>query len=116
TKIVLADHGRKADALNTLRAARAWAESYMTGFADDARPYLTDEGPFRDRLAQNMVVSRFLLDFYRVVHAWAEWGEQTVMAWPDDLRGAQPDLTVLEDVVRTGDAIRAEARRTRASG
>ena len=111
TKIFLADMGRKEDALATLEAARAWAADYMMGFADAARPYLTDEGgPFPDRLAPNMVVSRFLLDFYELVYRWAEWASGVVDEWPNDVRRAEPDLSVLEDIVRRGDELRAEER------
>ena len=106
TKVFLADQGRKEDALATLDAARAWAASYMIGFADAARPYLSGEGPFPDRLAPNMVVSRFLLDFYELVYRWAEWASVVVDEWPDEIKEARPDLTVLEEVVRRGDELR----------
>jgi PadR family transcriptional regulator, regulatory protein AphA len=106
TKVFLADHGRKADVLATLAAAKAWSAGLMTEFADAARPYLTGEGPFPERLAPNMVVSRFLLDFYVLVFDWAEWAARTVEAWPDGVKGAEPEMSVLEEIVRRGDALR----------
>jgi PadR family transcriptional regulator AphA len=108
TKIFLADQGKKRDTLATLDAARRWAADYMIGFADAARPYVTGEGPFPERLAPNMVVGRFLLDFYELVHRWAEWASEVVEGWPDGVKGAQPDWTVMEDIIRRGDEMRAE--------
>jgi DNA-binding PadR family transcriptional regulator len=113
TKIFLADQGTKADALATLDAARVWAASYMTGFADAARPYASHEGPFPDRLAPNMVVSRFLLDFYELVHHWADWASDVVESWPDGVKGAEPEWSVLEDIIRRGDEMRGERTRNR---
>lgn len=108
TKIFLADQGKSKDALATLEAAWVWAAEQMSGFAEAARPYLTDEGPFPERLATNMVVSRFLLDFYEVVRRWAEWAREVVEVWPDDPKAATPDLGVLDDIIRRGDEMRAE--------
>jgi DNA-binding PadR family transcriptional regulator len=108
TKIFLADQGTKADALATLDAARAWAASYMTGFADAARPYLSDDGPFPQRLAPNMVISRFLLDYYELVYRWSTWASEVVDSWPDDIKGAEPEWSVLEDIIRRGDEVRSE--------
>ncbi len=113
TKIFLADQGKKDDALATLEAARTWAAEVMGRFADSARPYLFSEGPFPDRLAPNMVVSRFLLEFYVLVHNWARWATGVVEKWPDGVKGAKPELSVLEEVVRRGDDMRASGRRER---
>jgi hypothetical protein len=85
----------------------------MTGFADAARPYLSGAGPFPQRLAPNMVISRFLLDFYELVYRWAEWGTEVVESWPDDVKSAEPEWSVLEDIVRRGDEVRSERTRKR---
>jgi hypothetical protein len=111
TKIFLADQGRKEDALATIAAARSWAASLMTGFADAARPYARGEGAFPDRLAPNMVVGRFLLDFYEMVYRWAQWASTVVAAWPDDVEGAEPEWSVLDTIILRGDEMRDEAAR-----
>jgi PadR family transcriptional regulator, regulatory protein AphA len=106
TKVFLADQGTKNDVLATLDAARAWSAGLMVEFADAARPYLDGEGPFPERLAPNMVVARFLLDFYLLVFDWSDWATRVVEEWPDEIKGAAPELSVLEEIVRRGDALR----------
>jgi DNA-binding PadR family transcriptional regulator len=115
TKLLYAEHGTKADALGTIDAARRWAVGELAVFADEARPYLSNEGPFPARVAVNMIVGRFMLDFYTLVYTWALWAEERVDAWPDGIDGAQPEWSVMEDIVRTGDDVRrAEGARSKA--
>jgi len=97
-KLVFAEHGSKADALATLAGARAWAEERNEGNAAAAREYVAGEGPFQERLAQHMLVGRFLTDFYALVAQWSEWAETQVAAWPDDPREAVPDQAAVEDI------------------
>jgi DNA-binding PadR family transcriptional regulator len=105
TKLFFADQGTKKDALATLDAAKAWATEEIGVFADASRAYLAGEGPFPERVATNMIVGRFMLDFYTLVYRWAEWGSEAVAAWPDDPSEAEPDWTVMEEIVRRGDEV-----------
>lgn len=117
TKLFFIDHGTASDARTQIAAAREWAANELIGFADACRPYLANEGPFPERVATNMVVGRFMLDFYSLVYSWANWAETLVDGWPDDPAQAEADWSVMEDIVRRGDdAARAERRRRRSAG
>lgn len=114
TKLFFIDHGTTRDARAQIDAAREWAANEIIGFAVAARPYLVDLGPFPERVATNMIVGRFMIDFYGLVYRWAEWAEAVVAGWPDDPRNAEPDWSVMEDVVKRGDdAMKAESIRRR---
>ena len=114
TKLFFADHGTTRDARSQIDAAREWAATEIVGFADAARPYLTARGPFPQRVATNMIVGRFMIDFYTLVYRWAQWAEAVVDGWPDDPRQATPDWGVMEDIVEAGgDVLRAESLRSR---
>jgi hypothetical protein len=58
------------------------------------------EGPFQERVAQNLLAGRFLTDYYAMVARWARWATTVVEAWPDDPREAKADPRELEEVVR----------------
>lgn len=102
-KLSFAEHGSKADALATLAAARAWAGERNRESLHAARAYLADQGPFQDRLATNILVGRFLTDYYRLVAEWAVWGAAVVESWPDDPGQAVPDSSELEEIERRAD-------------
>lgn len=108
TKLFFADQGTKVDALATLEAAKSWAAEEILGFAEVARVYLAGGGPFRERVATNMIVGRFMIEFYSLVYRWAQTATETVEAWPDDPSEAEPDWTVMEEIVRRGDEVLRE--------
>lgn len=116
TKLFFADQGKKEDALATLEAARTWAADEIIGFGEASRAYLVGEGAFPERIATNMVVGRFMIDFYGLVHRWAEWASEVIQEWPDDPSDAQPDWTVLEEIVRLGDEMLRAEGSTRREG
>jgi DNA-binding PadR family transcriptional regulator len=102
TKLFFADFGTKASAVSMIEEMRTWASDQLTVFADVAQDYLTGAGPFPQRLATNVVVARYLVDFYEQTIRWADWALNIVQSWPDDPGTAQPDLTVLADIARRG--------------
>jgi PadR family transcriptional regulator, regulatory protein AphA len=102
-KIAFAEHGTKSDALATLAAARAWARERNQGNLAAARDYLAGEGPFQQRVAQNMLAGRFLTEFYRMVAEWADWAGDIVGGWPDDPGNAEPSLQAMEETARRAD-------------
>ena len=97
-KVWLAEHGTRSDALASIAAIREWAEAKTAENVSMARGYLADGGPFPDRLAQIVLVGRFLTDFADMVGAWAKWAESVVDGWPEDPRGAPPDRDTLHAV------------------
>jgi PadR family transcriptional regulator AphA len=99
-KLFFADAGSTADALATIRSARAWAAERNQDNIAAGQAYLAGEGQFPERAAQTLVVGRFLTEFYRLVAGWAEWAEGIVGQWPEDPRQAVPDRAEMAETVR----------------
>jgi DNA-binding PadR family transcriptional regulator len=97
-KVFFADHGTRRDALAHIDALRAWADRRTLENISIPRGYLDGQAPFPERLAQIVVVGKFLTDFADMVHAWADWAAGVVEQWPDAPRGAEPDWATLEAV------------------
>jgi PadR family transcriptional regulator, regulatory protein AphA len=105
-KIHLADAGTTDDIRANLAATLAWVHEQNEENLAAARSYLAGEGAFPERAAINILMGRFLTDFYAMVDNWARWATETVRDWPDDPATAKPDLAVLAETARKAEAIR----------
>lgn len=90
-KVLFAEHGTKAQLLETLRSIRGEAERTREEHAALARDLAETGGPFPDRLHLNTLVFKFMWDQTETLINWASWAEQQVAKWP-------------QDVTRTGDS------------
>jgi hypothetical protein len=45
-----------------------------------------------------VLVGKFLTDFADMVDSWAAWARGVVAAWPDDPKGADPDMATIERI------------------
>jgi len=108
-KISFADGGTKADILANLDAARAWVVEQNEESLAAGRAYLEGRGAFPERAALNLLMGRFLTDFYVTVSRWVEWASATVEGWPDDVRTAPFDVAAGEEAVRLAESIAAQA-------
>jgi PadR family transcriptional regulator, regulatory protein AphA len=97
-KVFFADHGTKESTLANIAAMRTWAVQRTVENIRIPRSYLDGDLPFPERLAQIVVVGRFLTDFADMVHEWADWATAVVDAWPDEPAGAEPDWDMLREV------------------
>ena len=97
-KVFFADQSSKADALRAVANIRLWAEERNAENVAVARAYVAGQGPFPERAQVLNVVGRFLTEFADMVGGWAEWADKTIQAWPDDVRGAEPDWEWMEKV------------------
>jgi DNA-binding PadR family transcriptional regulator len=104
-----ADSGTKDQVLATLGAARAWVQEQNEENLATGRAYLRGEGAFPERAALNLVVGRFLTDFYAMVDRWAAWATVVVASWPDDPRQAQLDPAEMAAAVAVAEEIAARA-------
>jgi len=104
-KLFYAEHGTKADILETLDRVRAWSDEQHRASVGIPRSYLDGEGAFPERLPWILLCGQFLEEFDVMVERWTDWAEQVVEAWPDDVTAATPEMEVLEAQAR-----RAEAR------
>ena len=104
-KISFADSGTKADILANLDAARAWVVEQNEENLAVGRAYLDDRGAFPERAALNLLMGRFLTDFYVTVASWVDWASAMVEAWPDDVRMAPFDVAAGEEAVRLAQTI-----------
>src|SRR2546421_650759 len=99
-KLFFAENGTKADALGTLKATQAWAETRCAESLAIGERYAEGEGPFPERVPELELTSRFLTDFYLLVLDWARWASTVVNAWPADPRQARPNPEVMAETVR----------------
>lgn len=104
-KISLADGGTKADLLANLDATRRWVLDQNEESLAVGRAYLEGTGQFPERAAVNLLVGRFLTDFYATVAQWVEWASSTVTDWPDDVRDAPYDLAAAREAIRVAESI-----------
>jgi len=97
-KVFFAEHGTKDDLLATLEGLRTWAEDNLRQDAQIAESYLSGTGPFPDRIAQLVLVGRFVSDFAEMTRRWSEWASETVATWPEDIPAAAPALPALRQI------------------
>ena len=107
-RIFFAEHGTKSDVLTAIEAAHEWVNQRYVDSGDISRSYLEGEGAFPERLPWLILCGRFLQEMMDAVERWADWAEQTVRDWPDDPRGAPPDLAALAEMARKGDRTDAQ--------
>ena len=95
-KLMFADHGSRADALETIARAKAWAVEMNTDNIAAAERFAAGEGRYEERRATTLLVGAFLTDFYALVAHWADWAAVEVEGWPDDIatHRAKPEQTL----------------------
>ncbi|MEW6153244.1 MAG: PadR family transcriptional regulator [Actinomycetota bacterium] len=99
-KAFFSENGTKADLLATVEAAREWARGLGAQSHAIGTAYGHGEGPFPERRAQQLLVARFLNDFYVTVAQWAQWAATVVDAWPDDPGQAVADPAEIDETNR----------------
>lgn len=99
-KVFFADHGTRRDALRAVANIRAWAQARTEENVAVARSYLAGTGPFPERAAVLAVVGRFHIDFADMLIAWADWAATVIEGWPEDPSQAEPEWTVMEQLVQ----------------
>ncbi|MGK5111763.1 MULTISPECIES: PadR family transcriptional regulator [unclassified Geodermatophilus] len=102
-KLSFAEHGTTADALATLAAARRWAEERNVENRAAAAAAASGDGRFPERLPEQMLVGRFLTDFYRLVADWADWATALVEQWPEDAARAEADRAQVAETAARAD-------------
>lgn len=111
-KVFFAEHGSRDDLLWTLEGARTWAREQEATAANIPRGYLEGRGGFPERLPWLLLTGEFLTRLNLAVTEWAEWAIETVDAWPDDVREAEPDMDTLERMTAIAEEAEAALRRT----
>lgn len=103
-KVFYAEHGTKADLLETLAGVRRWVDEQYAAGEGISRSYLEGRGSFPQRLPWLILCGQFLEEFTLMVDNWAQWATQTVEAWPDNIADAEPDWETLEAQALIGEA------------
>ena len=111
-KIFFAEHGSREDLLRTIDGARHWALEQAGTTADIPRGYLEGRGGFPERLPWLLLGGEFLSRLNAAVTEWADWATAIVETWPDDVRGAEPDMPTLERITREGEEAERALRRS----
>jgi len=82
TRTVYADQGSKEDLLDAIRATRAWALARAPEGLTQIRGYLTDGGPFPERLHLITLFGQFYIDLFALLIRWADVAETEIASWP----------------------------------
>ena len=114
-RVFFAEHGTRDDLLATLASLDAWVEQRARLGVVICREYLRGEGAFPERLPWLIVTGRFLIEVPLAVARWAEWAEETVRNWPDDIRTAEPDRDQLEAMAEECEALLRRIHERRAA-
>jgi DNA-binding PadR family transcriptional regulator len=89
-KVFFADQGSKADALAAVREIRAWADGRREESLVVARQYGSGDGAFQERAPVLSLMHKFLTNYIGAITDWADWAEEVVDSWPEDLSQAEP--------------------------
>jgi hypothetical protein len=81
-RLLFADQGSKEDLLDAIRATRAWALARAPEGLTQIRGYLTDGGPFPERLHLITLFGQFYIDLFALLIRWADLAEAEIAAWP----------------------------------
>lgn len=94
-KLIFADHGTRDDALASITRAREWAVEMNAGNIEAAERFVESDGRYAERRATTLLLGAFLTDFYALVASWADWAEDEVEGWPEDIASHRipPDRT-----------------------
>ena len=84
-KAQFAEQGTKAQLLATLRSVREQAGRTRAEHAALAADLLSPTTRFPDRRHVNELVMRFMWEQTETVIRWAEWAEEQVTGWPEDI-------------------------------
>jgi hypothetical protein len=111
-RLLYADRGGKDDLLESVRALRAWALGRTPEALSQVRGYLTDAGPFPQRLHIIALFARFYLDLFEQVVRWTNLAEAEIQAWPRtaDLGMTGPTRTLLEEMLPRLEALATRAK------
>lgn len=109
-RVFFAEHGSKAQLLETLDRVRRWSDEQTMATGDIAREYIDGRGPFPERLPWITLVGDFLDEFLALVEAWATRAAEEVAEWPEEMGDAEPNFERLERQTRRYEAVVARRR------
>lgn len=97
-KIFFNEHASKEALLAHIDDVRGWVAEFNVENVARARDYLRDRGPFPDRLAQIILMGRFLVGLADAVTQWVDDASRIVDGWPDDTTKAEPDWEFVQTI------------------
>ncbi|MFI5958570.1 PadR family transcriptional regulator [Cryptosporangium sp. NPDC051539] len=90
-RLLLADQGEKADALEAVRATRESVVETGTVAVKQFRAYLDGGGPFPERAHLVVLLARFYGAFAETMLDWCDAAEAEISGWPDVHGGGLSD-------------------------
>lgn len=84
-KVQFAEQGSKEQLLATLRSVREQADRLRAEHAALAADLLEPTTRFPKRRHVNELVMKFMWEQNEMVDRWAQWAEQQVAGWPEDI-------------------------------
>lgn len=55
------------------------------GSVEAGERFVESDGLYEERRATTLLFGAFLTDFYALVASWADWAEDEVAGWPEDI-------------------------------
>ena len=97
-QVFFSENGTRTDLLATLDAAAEWAADRNDQNVRVAQEYLSGNGRFPARAAQDTLVAMFLTGFWDSVADWADRAREIVGDWPEDVSRADIPWSVIEQI------------------
>lgn len=82
-RVMFGEHGSKEDMLATLRQYEEFGRGIRRQILRQLEEYVSDGGPFPERLHVISLGSRFLLGQAAWMEEWAVWAREQIAGWPD---------------------------------
>lgn len=98
-KLLFAEFGTRDDALASIARAREWAVEMNADNLEAGERFVAGGGRYDERRATTALLGAFLTDFYALVAQWADWADDLVSQWPEDMKSPQVDPGVSREVL-----------------
>jgi DNA-binding PadR family transcriptional regulator len=98
-KIFFAEHGERANVLDRIEEMRRWALERRAEHWAVASAYRNGEGAFQERAAHLLLTGGFLFEFSEMTLRWADWANDIVKHWPNDVSKAVPEWRAYDEII-----------------
>jgi PadR family transcriptional regulator, regulatory protein AphA len=92
-RLLYADQASKEDLLTAIKTARQWALERAPEALAQVCGYLTDGGPFPERIHISALFALFYVDLFEAITRWCDFAEDQIRTWPHTANLGMTDQT-----------------------
>jgi DNA-binding PadR family transcriptional regulator len=100
-KIFFSEHGTNEGVRHQLLETSEWARAALANGREIASSYLSEQGPFNDRLPQIRLIFKFVWDYHELVSRWADWALSEIDGYGEDPAGWPDQFDVFRDAIES---------------